>query len=183
MTEHSTLNAKVICTRHLVYVRMCARLFVCVCHALQTGTALSIRARSYVVSKHLTHSLASEVTSNSLLAFGSLPSHVCFLGIPAVLCTPVAVLCGVTGHVSLAGHHNLPWGRVPHTLLHWCFRLSCWRCEGHRVVWRALLLRNLYKHIRMRAFMCMCLSLFLSLFSATPCTVIALSLSFLPVSG
>ena len=108
---------------------------------------------------------------------------VCFLGIPAVLCTPVAVLCGVTGHVSLAGHHNLPWGRVPHTLLHWCFRLSCWRCEGHRVVWRALLLRNLYKRIRMRAFMCMCLTLFLSLFSATPCTVIALSPSFLPVSG
>ena len=32
-----------------------------------------------------------------------------------MLCTPVAVLCGVTGHVSLAGHHN-PWGRVPHIL-------------------------------------------------------------------
>ena len=117
MTEHSTLNAKVICTRHLVYVRMCARLFVCVCHALQTGTALSIRARPYVVSKHLTHSLASEVTTNSLLAsWVHFPHMSGFLGIPAVLCTPVAVLCGLTGYVSLAGHHNLPWSRVLHSL-------------------------------------------------------------------
>ena len=77
-----------------------------------------------------------------------------------MLCTPVAVLCGVTWHVSLAGHHSLPWGRAPHTLLHWCFRLSCWRCEGLRVVWRALLLCNMYKH--MRALMCMCLTLFLA---------------------
>ena len=100
-----------------------------------------------VESKHLTHSLASEVTTNSLWLLGLTAltclvsgncnysvsvfsvallvlywnpycTPVCFLGIPAVLCTPVAVLCGVTWHVSLAGHHNLPWGRVPHTLLH-----------------------------------------------------------------
>ena len=57
-----------------------------------------------------------------------LPSPVWFLGIPAVLCTPVAVLCGVTGHVSLAGHHNL--GAECFIPLHWCFSLSCWRvCE------------------------------------------------------
>ena len=87
-----------------------------------------------VESKPLTHSLASGVTTNSHLAsllLRCLVSRNCnyslsvysaallllywnpyctpvwFLGIPAVLCTLVAVLCGVTWHVSLAATTTL----------------------------------------------------------------------------
>ena len=68
-----------------------------------------------------------------------------------MLCTPVTVLCGVTWHVSLAGHHN-PWERMSHTLLLLAVLLGGVRdielCEE--------LFCSVICIITMKAFMCMC---------------------------
>ena len=77
-----------------------------------------------------------------------------------VLCTPVAVLRGFTWHVSLAAWPPPPWGRVPHTLALVLQSVLLGGARDIRTVvswrwWRALLLCNLYNH--MKAFVCMCI--------------------------
>ena len=145
--------------------------------AIQTGTSLSINARPFsvllltlwllafttgflfttlicLVSWNCNYSVSGFSVELIFLYWNPYRTPVWFLGIMTVLCTLVAVLCGVTWHVSLAGHHNLG---VESLTLSCIGALGCpvGRCEGHRVVWRALLLCNLYND--MRAFMCLCI--------------------------
>ena len=135
-----------------------------------------------VESKHLTHSLASEVTTNSLLAFW-LTSLTCLAsGNPC--CAVYTCSCPVWANWACL----TSW--PPQPSLEQSASLSCTGASGCPVggvrdielCWRALLLCNLYKHTSE------CTHVYVShfvprLFSATPCTVIALSLSFLPVRG
>ena len=110
-------------------------------HTIHTDTNLSIRAHPlpvWIQSILLTHSLASRVT-NSLLASWVHCPHLSGFWVTAVLCSPVAVLCGVTWRVSLAGHHN-PWGRVFNTegrgqgLNESTFMLLCYDMNSERVI-------------------------------------------------
>jgi len=114
--------------------------------------------------------------------FGSLPSHVWFSGDPC--CAVYTCSCPVWANWACL----TSW--PPQPSLGQSASLSCTGASGCPVggvrdielCWRALLLCNLYKHTSEGTHVYV--SHFVPrLFSATPCTVIALSLSFLPVRG
>ena len=149
-------------------------------HAIQTAHFSFNRSPPLpcVESKSLTHSLASG--SHHKLTFGFLCSllltclvswncnySICLLCSTAIpllesllhtclvsgnhCCAVYACSCPVWGHLAcLTRWPPQHWQNVSHS--HALVLQVVRRCERHRVVWRALLLCNLFKH--MRAFMC-----------------------------